>query len=701
MPMPSDLEKGCRWTFGNPGKNTREEGPNNPSAENFKQEPYASLVRESIQNSLDAVFDQNRPVHVSFEIGSIRPSAYPEFFKLQDEIQECIDYYNEKAKKVYGNALAFFKSFQNQKDKSLYFIKVSDSNTRGMEYKENDTSSKFYSFVRSVGVSNKENSSAGGSFGFGKDAYFNISPIRSILVSTRTWTGKCVFEGVASLCTHRGSDGTMKASVGYYDNQKGFPVTKENEIPNKFLRKENGPGTDIYIMGIEFSDEHPASDIAKEMEIAVLRNFWLAILRKKLAVSIRYTDQQPTNIDITTENIRELIRNRFGENITDNKQGRGSDNYNPTPYLVAVTGSDEDNSDCLHFEEKLPLLGETHLYIYKHPEAKNRITYMRKPLMKVSANKFPDFNSGKFYGLFVCTDPKGNEKLRKMENPAHSEWDSKNWKGDDTIRTNPEAQNVEKEYKDFIRGCLEKAFQSEHSDTMEIEGLEDFLYIPTALENDIRQECRHETEEKQADTVEPKTQLASEKPRISEPKPQSVGKVFVNQPSKAIYSNKGDLYSGHSSKRSQCKGGGAGNRNLTAASREDEDGTPGTYAKAVPVRYRAYASVENGQVYHYIIIYSDQEIPNGRIELLIGGEQDVCGRESQASINDKLAPPIGGEQDDGRITIKDSSIGLPIRNAIYALHIPKCKPNEPSLRLRIQLDDNMKHAIKLNVHEHQ
>ena len=682
MPMPSDFEKGCRWTFGNPGKNTREEGPNNPSAENFKQEPYASLVRESIQNSLDAVFDQNRPVHVSFEIGSIRPSAYPEFFKLQDEIQECINYYGEKAEMVYGYALEFFKSLQNQKDKSLYFIKVSDSNTRGMEYKENDTSSKFYSFVRSVGVSNKENSSAGGSFGFGKDAYFNISPIRSILVSTRTRTDKYVFEGVASLCTHKGSDGTMKASVGYYDNQKGLPVTEKDKIPNKFLRTEDGPGTDIYIMGIELSDKHLASNIAEEMEIAVLRNFWFAILRNKLCVSIRHPGQQANNekttntIDITTKNIRELIRNRFGENITDNKQGRGSDNYNPTPYLVAVTGSDEDNSDCLHFEEKLPLLGETHLYIYKHPEAKNRITYMRKPLMKVSANKFPDFNSGKFYGLFVCTDPKGNEKLRKMENPAHSEWDSKNWKGEDTIRTNPEAQNVEKEYKDFIRGCLEKAFQSEHSDTMEIEGLEDFLYIPTALENDIQQECRYETEEKQADTVEPKTQLTSEKPRISEPKPQSVGKVFVNQPSKAIYSNKGNLYSGHSSKRSLCKGGGAGNRNLTAASREDEDGTPGTYAKAVSVRYRAYASVENGQVYHYIIIYSDQEIPNGRIELLIGGEQD-----------------------DERIAIKESNFGFPIRNAIYALHIPKCKQNESSLRLRIQLDDNIKHAIKLDIYE--
>ena len=196
--MNDDFEKGCKWTFGNPGENTQDEGPNNASSETFKEDPYSSLVRESIQNSLDAVADPNQAVRVSFEIGSIRPKAYPGFFELQQDIQECIESFKGKAEQAYGNALSLLESFRNNPNKSLYFIKISDSNTTGMEYKEGDTSSRFYSFVRSIGVSNKDNTSAGGSFGFGKAAYFNISPIRSILVSTLTWKGQYVFEGIAS-----------------------------------------------------------------------------------------------------------------------------------------------------------------------------------------------------------------------------------------------------------------------------------------------------------------------------------------------------------------------------------------------------------------------------------------------------------------------------------------------------------------------
>lgn len=679
--MNDDFEKGCKWTFGNPGENTQDEGPNNASSETFKEDPYSSLVRESIQNSLDAVADPNQAVRVSFEIGSIRPKAYPGFFELQQDIQECIESFKGKAEQAYGNALSLLESFRNNPNKSLYFIKISDSNTKGMEYKEGDTSSRFYSFVRSIGVSNKDNTSAGGSFGFGKAAYFNISPIRSILVSTLTWKGQYVFEGIASLCTHYQGN-KKKASVGYYDNREGKPVTEAAMIPDKFRRKDGEAGTDIYIMGIDFS-EKTESEVAEAMEMAVLRNFWLSILWKKLEVSIRYAsndgkEKKPECLDINAENIQDRIAERFGTDTHDKKQGRGNDNYNPVPYLTAVTGAGDDRSDCFLFKDHLPLLGETLLYVYKNPDAKNRITYMRKPLMKVIANKFPDFNGGKFYAVFICSDPKGNEKLRKMENPAHNKWDPSNWKTENQIDSHPDAKKVEKEYQDFIRSCLDKVFPLNHGQTLDIEGLEEFLYIPTSLENDIRQEHKHESAEAQADTVEPQARLNSEKPRMAEPKPLSVGKVFVNQEAKALYTQKGDFFSGHSSQKSRSKGGGAGSQSLSAASREDENGTPGTYAKAIPIRYRAYATTENGITYHHIILYADQEIPNGRIDLLIGGEQD-----------------------DERVSIKDSSLGRPSGNSIFDLHIPQSRPGKPNFRLKIRLGDNMKHAIKLDIYERQ
>lgn len=58
------------------------------------------------------------------------------------------------------------------------YIKVSDYNTKGMDYKPND--SPFHAFVRAVGLTVKEEESSGGFYGFGKAAYFLMSPIHTV-----------------------------------------------------------------------------------------------------------------------------------------------------------------------------------------------------------------------------------------------------------------------------------------------------------------------------------------------------------------------------------------------------------------------------------------------------------------------------------------------------------------------------------------
>lgn len=45
------VESDCKWHFA-PQLGGREDGPNDPMSESFKKTPYASLIRESIQNSL-------------------------------------------------------------------------------------------------------------------------------------------------------------------------------------------------------------------------------------------------------------------------------------------------------------------------------------------------------------------------------------------------------------------------------------------------------------------------------------------------------------------------------------------------------------------------------------------------------------------------------------------------------------------------
>ena len=87
-----------------------------------------------------------------------------------------------------------------------------------MSYEKDKTDSPFYAFVRSAGVSAKDDTSAGGSFGFGKAAYYLLSPISTIIVSTCTSKGDKFFEGASSFCTHTYND-KKKVAFGYYDDQ--------------------------------------------------------------------------------------------------------------------------------------------------------------------------------------------------------------------------------------------------------------------------------------------------------------------------------------------------------------------------------------------------------------------------------------------------------------------------------------------------
>jgi len=135
----SNLELNCKWHFAKQ-LGGREDGPNDPMQDNFKKTPYASLIRESIQNSLDVPLDSTQPVRMEFSISRIRAREYSNFFELKKHIQGCIKHFpnNDDAKATYQPMLKFLNSLREIDN--LYYIKVSDFNTIGMNYIKGDTS---------------------------------------------------------------------------------------------------------------------------------------------------------------------------------------------------------------------------------------------------------------------------------------------------------------------------------------------------------------------------------------------------------------------------------------------------------------------------------------------------------------------------------------------------------------------------------
>jgi len=653
----SNVELNCKWHFA-PQMGGREDGPNDPMQDNFKKSPYASLIRESIQNSLDVPLNESKPVRMEFSISRIRAIDYSNFFQLKKHVEGCIKHFNNNndAQTIYQPIIDYFNSLS--KYDNLNYIKVADYNTRGMQYIKGDTSNPFYAFVRAAGVSAKKDSTAGGSFGFGKAAYFYISPIRTIIVSTQTEDGEHFFEGVSSLCTHEleHEDGLF-VSVGYYDNNNGEPITDVENIPSRFRREEIG--TDIYILGIDATDR---AVIYNEMIEAVLRNFWLAIFEKKLEVRIGDTD-------INNENLQELMSQYFD---SEHDTVRRERNYIPTPYLDAVANAGSDNRHIM-FEDYLPNLGHVRFYALKSKKATDKVLYMRKPLMLVKARRTQSYNG--FYGVFVCDDDTGNAYLRETENPAHDEWKSSNWRVNGKIQ---ERGRLAIEAVDqYIITVRERMFANRQSEVQTIQGLEEFLYIPTAVEDD--EDFSNESlvgdiiEQKDEEGNSPSTNLSDcvETPTKNEP---STGKVMIESTQTSNQPNsQGASLGGHGTRKKKTRGGGGvGTGKVDTRFAKGEEGVDGTFLTEVPVTYRSFAQSENGRIVHNIVIHSDYDFDNGRIDLIVGGDQA-----------------------DDVVTISSCSMPGKIReNTISGLHIVKGKNT-----LKIMFADNMKHAVKLDAYE--
>ncbi|MCC8119161.1 MAG: hypothetical protein LIP09_10525 [Bacteroidales bacterium] len=652
-------ELGCQWHFAEQ-LGGRDDGPNNPMEQNFKKSPYASLIRESLQNSLDVALEPDEPVRVEYTIKRIKSVDYPNFFELKKHIIGCLDYYcdNDNAKEVYKPMVKHLESLD--KREPLYYIEVSDYNTTGMEYIPNNTDNPFYAFVRAAGVSSKTNNAAGGSFGYGKAAYFYISPLRAVMVSTMTSDGDHYFEGVASLCTHtvKGEYGKFVA-VGYYDNNDGQPVTEVEDIPSRFRREE--PGTDIYIMGIQVKDKE---QIYQEMIESVLRHFWMAILKGKLEVRIG-------DIEITKENIMDLVVQYFPKEHDNTRKGN---HCNPRPYVEAVANAEKDGKHRV-ITKTYPNLGKVTLFAWKNKEATDKIVYMRKPMMMVKAKR-PGSANG-FYGVFLCEDERGNELLRKTENPAHDEWKAKNWRIDGRIAD--EGQEAIKEVDDFIVDAMKELFSNGQREIQSITGIEDFLYIPTAVDDD-EDEYTNEAlvgepvgiRETEGGSPTTQTGEADIRDRRNE---NSIGKVMVEnpQPSTRTRNASGDGLSGHGTQRKKKKGGGGVTpKRIEGHFSENDEGVEGTFLNEIAVGYRTFAQNINGQVWHYIVIHSKYDVDNGRVDLLVGGEQS-----------------------DDQISIKECNVKCSIRdNSLSGLKI-----NEGKTTFRVRFADNMPHAVKLDAYE--
>lgn len=663
-------EKGCRWHFA-PQEGGREDGPNDAMMQNFKSKPYQSLVREAVQNSLDAVLNPEKPVKVTIGIDSLDSTLYPNFFRLKEHILSCADYFNWNKE-----AVAHYRSMANALDgntifgDNFFYIKVSDYNTKGMWYNPLQSNSPFYAFAKAGGVSSKEGQGSGGSFGFGKSAYFQLSNISSVLISTMTEKNQHVFEGVSWLCTHN-HEGHKVASVGYYDNNGGKPIENENDIPDAFRRNESG--TDFYILGFDVKNQEQIEETKSEMVKEAIRSFWYAIFCGKLELVV-------FGITITKDTLGGLMKEYFPETIDNTRKGSI---YNPHPYYIAIKDNGTDNK-CFRFDCEIPILGNVTMFLYKCKEANDKVIYMRKPLMTVFGQKHRT-NYG-FYGVFVCANDKGDEILRNMENPAHNEWKSGNWRiGANNYHYNPIGKQALDNIQNFINDCVEKVFANNTDSALEITGLNEFLYIPDSLISDDENDFDHPFGSPTGNTKMEGVSITSEigdpdKKPIKDETP-NVGSVRIIEHGaptnfdatvddlETIINELPDEQEDSPIKKKKRKQKRHKDK-VDEKPIENEDGTFKTY---LPIQFRVIAQSEGEAITHNIVIYSPRDVIEGEIELVTSGEQSDDFVDVVYTDNGK----IKGNKISGIVLEEGKNI------------------------IKMRFKDNMRHALKLKAYENQ
>ncbi len=463
----ANLENGCRWHFEAEGP--KNFGPTDPMKGVFKRStPVINIVREAIQNSLDA--RSTLPVRVSFRTSSIAREEFPAFFGLREHIRATLETWKDKKRARERFPRMIRALSEDGKDDAqapltdrIGVLVIGDENTTGMAYRPDDTGCAFFAFCQSIGVSADKGEGAGGSNGLGKNTLFAFSDISTILISSRTADGKTAFQGLTELATHHDPEYPLDISrrlskFGVYGIDVREPVTDPAAIPVPFRRAKTG--TDIAIVGVDCSNE---DQLRNEIVRAVLNHFWLSVRDGLLEVDA-------LGCVIRADNLGERICFYFPASEMEGQVSNAT-SWTPFPYWRALENAVAGIPKTAIEEKTLPHVGQVRLYLdWSSADLPKRIVYMRMPRMAI-------FKKGKlqyppFAAVFVCLDKDGNEMLKDTEPPDHGSWDAANYDGDDKAPRKHALREVE----DFVNRMLEKHLRPDATkNEIIIPGLADLL----------------------------------------------------------------------------------------------------------------------------------------------------------------------------------------------------------------------------------
>ena len=244
----------------------------------FRDAPIPKLVREVLQNSLDANdTDLAGPVEVEIAECAVDADLIGAA-QLKRHLEECLNRAERenrsRVQNLYQQALSALDG------PSVRCLKMVDTGTLGLK------GSHWDALVLQEGSVQKPGEAPGGSNGVGKNAVLNVSDLRTVFYSTRYVDGRRgrveKFQGKATLMDHPDPDdpNSNVQHVGFFSLADGKPILT-TQIPDFFRLPEVGAG--VFVMGFN----PKASNWLDEVTAAVIENFFYAVHHQMLVVHVK------------------------------------------------------------------------------------------------------------------------------------------------------------------------------------------------------------------------------------------------------------------------------------------------------------------------------------------------------------------------------------------------------------------------------
>lgn len=463
-----------QWIYDAAGRSSPDRGPAVAGTKIFSGSAITNLLRETAQNSLDAVdrtISESPVVKMKYEYLMINPDDLPDIRRISTVIDKCYEYFRKKPKVKMDDINTLKKANDKylKNGESIPVLKISDYNTTGLN------GTNFEALLKGDGLTFKSDSDDAGSFGFGKYAPYLLSRINTVLYASQTNDGEYKFQGRSLLSTFeengRRMDGISLFGLNDGNREMVPPIKNMQDVPPLFHRTKYG--TDLYIICFEKTE-----DWIDHMVFGALENFFYAVYKGKLEFEFRDGDK---GIIVNKNTLEEQIA--FYDKLYQDKYKDSNESIEFTAprYWKVLT----DSQSCEPvIEEDFRGKGEALLYIRMGEDIKGRsVLEMRSSGMKIreetNFERKPPFN-----GIFIATG-RGKEKegykgniskfLRELEGPAHDDWSINNITSKDKEEIKNEARLTLKEIRKWINETIKSKIPKNNVKAVDPYGLAKIL----------------------------------------------------------------------------------------------------------------------------------------------------------------------------------------------------------------------------------